>query len=140
MAVIPQDTGVRTAPLRGIGDIANKFVAEVFLDEVALMRSVDPMQFRLELLKNTPRARKVLQRVAEMADWDRKRDNTALGCTFMVYNDMLIGGVAEVSVDHSTGQIKVHNSGVSWTAASRCNPTTSLRNSRAASFMASVWL
>jgi isoquinoline 1-oxidoreductase beta subunit len=106
---IPQDTGVRTAPLRGIGDIANKFVAEVFLDEVALMRSVDPMQFRLELLKNTPRGRKVLQRVAEMADWDRKRDNTALGCTFMVYNDTLIGGVAEVSVDHSTGQIKVHN-------------------------------
>src|SRR3984893_16476200 len=106
---IPQDTGVRTAPLRGIGDIANKFVAEVFLDEVALMRSVDPMQFRLELLKNTPRGRKVLQRVAEMADWDRKRDNTALGCTFMVYNDTLIGGVAEVSVDHSTGEIKVHN-------------------------------
>src|SRR6201997_3811526 len=106
---IPQDTGVRTAPLRGIGDIANKFVAEVFLDEVALMRSVDPMQFRLELLKNTPRGRKVLQRVAEMADWDRKRDNTALGCTFMVYNDTLIGGVAEVSVDHSTGQIKIHN-------------------------------
>jgi isoquinoline 1-oxidoreductase subunit beta len=106
---IPQDTGVRTAPLRGIGDIANKFVAEVFLDEVALMRSVDPMQFRLELLKNTPRGRKVLQRVAEMADWDRKRDNTALGCTFMVYNDTLISGVAEVSVDHSTGQIRVQN-------------------------------
>src|SRR6201993_310176 len=106
---IPRDTGVRTAPLRGIGDIANKFVAEVFLDEVAHQRGVDPLQFRLELLKNTPRGQKVLQRVAEMADWDRKRDNTALGCTFMVYNDTLIGGVAEVSVDHSTGQIKVHN-------------------------------
>ena len=106
---IPQDTGVRTAPLRGIGDIANKFVAEAFLDEVALKRGVDPMQFRLELLKNTPRGQKVLQRVAEMADWDRKRDNTALGCTFIVYNDTLIGGVAEVSVDHSTGQIKVQN-------------------------------
>jgi isoquinoline 1-oxidoreductase subunit beta len=106
---IPRDTGVRTCPLRGIGDIANKFVAEVFLDEVALKRSVDPMQFRLELLKNTPRGQKVLQRVAEMADWSRKRDNTALGCAFIVYNDTLIGGVAEVSVDHSTGQIKVQN-------------------------------
>src|ERR1700761_1340417 len=105
---IPQNTGVRTAPLRGIGDIANKFVAETFLDEVAQKRGVDPIQCRLELLKNTPRGHKVLQRVAEMADWDRKRDNTALGCTFMVYNDTLIGGVAEVSVDRSTGQIKVH--------------------------------
>ena len=106
---IPRDTGVRTAPLRGIGDIANKFVAESFLDEVALKRNVDPLQFRLELLKNTPRGYRVLQRVGEMADWGRKRDNTALGCAFIVYNDTLISGIAEVSVDHSTGQIKVQN-------------------------------
>src|ERR1700722_12668819 len=106
---IPRDTGVRTAPLRGIGDIATKFVAESFLDEVALKRGVDPMQFRLELLKITPRGQKIMQRVAEMADWSRKRDNTALGCAFIDYNDTLISGVAEVSVDHSTGRIKAHN-------------------------------
>jgi len=82
---MPRDTGVRTSPLRGIGFTANKFVAEAFLDEVALKRSVDPMQFRLELLKITPRGQKVLQRVAEMADWGRKRDNTAWGCAFIVY-------------------------------------------------------
>jgi isoquinoline 1-oxidoreductase subunit beta len=106
---IPRDTGMRTAPLRGIGDIATKFVAEAFLDEVAIKRGADPMQFRLELLKITPRGQKVLQRVAEMADWSRKRENTALGCAFIVYNDTLISGVAEVSVDRSTGQIKVRN-------------------------------
>ncbi|HUB44970.1 MAG TPA: molybdopterin cofactor-binding domain-containing protein [Acetobacteraceae bacterium] len=106
---IPQDTGVRTAPLRGIGDIANKFVTETFIDEVALKRGVDPVQFRLELLKNTPRGQKVLQRVAEIADWDRKRDNMALGCAFIVYNDTLMSGIAEVSVDHLIGRIKVHN-------------------------------
>jgi isoquinoline 1-oxidoreductase subunit beta len=106
---IPRDTGVRTAPLRGIGDIATKFVVESFLDEVALKRGVDPMQFRLELLKITPRGQKIMQRVAEMADWSRKRDNTALGCAFINYNDTLISGVAEVSVDGSSGQIKVQN-------------------------------
>jgi isoquinoline 1-oxidoreductase beta subunit len=106
---IPRDTGVRTAPLRGIGDIANKFVAETFIDEVAVNRGVDPMQFRLELLKNTPRGLKVLQRVTELADWHRKRDNTALGCAFIVYNDTLMSSVAEVSVDRSIGRIKVHN-------------------------------
>ena len=106
---IPRDTGVRTCPLRGIGFTANKFVAEAFLDEVALKRSVDPMQFRLELLKNTPRGQKVLQRVAEMADWSRKRDNTALGVAFVDYSNTLMASVAEVSVDHSTGQIKVQN-------------------------------
>ena len=106
---IPRDTGVRTAPLRGIGDIALKFAEEAFLDEVAFKRSVDPVKFRLELLKNTPRGQKVLQRVAEMADWSRKRDNTALGCAFIVYNDTLMSSVAEVSVDRATGQIQVHN-------------------------------
>jgi isoquinoline 1-oxidoreductase subunit beta len=111
---IPRDTGVRTCPLRGIGFTANKFVAEAFLDEVALKRSVDPMQFRLELLKNTPRGQKVLQRVAEMADWSRKRDNTALGVAFVDYSNTLMASVAEVSVDHSTGQIKVQNF---WCAA-----------------------
>jgi isoquinoline 1-oxidoreductase beta subunit len=48
---------------------------------VALKRGIDPMQFRLELLKNTPRGQRVIQRVAEMADWGRKRDNTALDRT-----------------------------------------------------------
>jgi isoquinoline 1-oxidoreductase beta subunit len=106
---IPRDTGVRTCPLRGIGFTANKFVVEAFIDEVALKREVDPAQFRMQLLKYSPRGQRVLQRVAEMADWSRKRDNTALGCAFIDYNDTLISGVAEVSVDHSTGQIKVQN-------------------------------
>jgi isoquinoline 1-oxidoreductase beta subunit len=106
---IPRDTGVRTCPLRGIGFTANKFVVEAFLDEVALERGVDPVEFRLQLLRTTPRGQKVLQRVAEIADWSRNRDNTALGCAFIDYNDTLMGSVAEVSVDHSTGQIMVQN-------------------------------
>jgi isoquinoline 1-oxidoreductase subunit beta len=106
---LPRDTGVRTCPLRGIGFTANKFVVETFLDEVALKRGIDPLAFRLELLKNTPRGRNVLERVAEMADWSRGRDNTALGIAFIDYSDTLLGSVAEVSVDRTTGQIKVHN-------------------------------
>jgi isoquinoline 1-oxidoreductase beta subunit len=106
---IPRDTGVRTCPLRGIGFTANKFVVEAFLDEVALKRGVDPVEFRLQLLSNTPRGQKVLQRVAEMAEWNRKRDNTALGVAFVDYSNTLMGAVAEVSVDRSTGQIMVQN-------------------------------
>ncbi len=44
-----EDTGVRTAPLRGIGFLANKFATETFMDEIALRRGVDPLQFRLSL-------------------------------------------------------------------------------------------
>src|SRR5439155_20376343 len=63
---IYQDTGVRTAPLRGIGFTANKFATEVFLDEIALRNGVDPVRFRLDLLHKTPRAVKAVERVAEM--------------------------------------------------------------------------
>ena len=66
-----RDTGVRTNPLRGIGVTANKFATELFMDEVARKRGADPLAFRLELLKGTPRAYKAVERVAQMADWGR---------------------------------------------------------------------
>ena len=78
-----RDTGVRTSPLRGIGFTANKFVTEAFLDEIAAKRGIDPVALRLELLKNTPRGRKVVERVAEMANWGRKREGRGLGFAFI---------------------------------------------------------
>ena len=105
-----RDTGVRTSSLRGIGFTANKFVAEAFLDEIALKRGIDPVLLRLELLKNTPRGRAVVERVAAMANWGKKpADGRALGFAFIDYSDSLLGGIAEISVNRASGQIKVHN-------------------------------
>lgn len=107
---IYRDSGVRTSSLRGIGFTANKFVAEAFLDEIALKRGIDPVQLRLELLKNTPRGRAVVERVAAMANWGKKpADGHALGFAFIDYSDSLLGGIADISVDRASGQIKVHN-------------------------------
>jgi isoquinoline 1-oxidoreductase beta subunit len=105
---IYEDTGVRTAPLRGISFTANKFAAEVFLDEIALKKGIDPVKFRLELLHKTPRAVKVVERVAEMANWGRKRDGRGLGFAYLDYSGSQVAGVFEVSLDRSSGQIKVH--------------------------------
>ena len=104
-----RDTGVRTNPLRGIGVTANKFATEAFMDEVARKRGVDPLTFRLELLKGTPRAYQVVERVAHMADWGRKRDGRALGLAYIDYSGSQVAGIAEVSLDRTSGQIKVHN-------------------------------
>jgi isoquinoline 1-oxidoreductase beta subunit len=104
-----QDTGVRTAPLRAIGFTANKFAVETFIDEIAAKRGIDPVAFRLDLLKDTPRARKVVETVARMADWGKKRDGHGLGFAFIDYSGSLLAGAAEVSLDRATGQIKVHN-------------------------------
>jgi isoquinoline 1-oxidoreductase subunit beta len=104
-----RDTGVRTSPLRGIGFTANKFVTEAFLDEIAQKRGIDPVALRLELLKDTPRGRKLVERVAQMADWGKKRDGRGLGFAFIDYSGTLTAGIAEVSLDSGSGQIRVHN-------------------------------
>jgi isoquinoline 1-oxidoreductase subunit beta len=104
-----RDTGVRTNPLRGISFTANRFATETFVDEIALKRGIDPVKFRLELLKNTPRAIKVVERVAEMANWGKKRDGRGLGFAYLDYSGSQVAGIAEVSLDRGSGQIKVHN-------------------------------
>jgi len=104
-----RDTGVRTNPLRGISFTANKFATETFIDEIAVKRGIDPVKFRLELLKNTPRAVKVVERVAEMANWGKKRDGRGLGVAFIDYSGSQLAGIAEVSVGRANGQIRVHD-------------------------------
>jgi len=104
-----RDTGVRTNPLRGIGVTANKFATEAFMDELAHKRGIDPLAFRLELLKGTPRAHKAVERVAQMAEWGKKREGRALGLAYIDYSGSQVAGIAEVSVDRPSGKIKVHN-------------------------------
>jgi isoquinoline 1-oxidoreductase beta subunit len=104
-----RDTGVRTAPLRGISFTANKFATETFIDEIAVARRVDPVAYRLELLKNTPRGRKVVEAVARMSEWERKRDGRALGFAYLDYAGTLVAGVAEILLDRASGEIKVHD-------------------------------
>jgi len=103
-----EDTGIRTAPLRGIGFLANKFATETFMDEVAAKHGADPLKFRLGLLRKNPRGTKLLERVAQMAQWDRARNGRALGVAFINYSGTQLAAIAEVSVDRATGQVRVH--------------------------------
>ena len=83
-----EDTGIRTAPLRGIGFTANKFATETFMDEIPYKRGVEPMKYRLDLLAKSSRAHKVLERVAQMADWGCQRDGRGLGAAYIDYSDL----------------------------------------------------
>jgi isoquinoline 1-oxidoreductase beta subunit len=104
-----EDTGVRTAPLRGIGFTANKFATETFVDELARKHGADPVQYRLTLLAKTPRGHRVMERAAQMADWGRNRDGTALGAAYIDYSGTQIATVVEISLDRRTGKIKMRN-------------------------------
>jgi isoquinoline 1-oxidoreductase beta subunit len=70
---------------------------------------VDPIAYRLQLLKDDPRGRAVVEQVAKMADWGRKLDGRGLGFAYINYSNSLLGGIAEVSVDRKTGVISVHH-------------------------------
>ena len=115
---IYEERGARTSAWRGIGSGHNNFPIEAMIDELALAANTNPVEYRLALLKD-PRAKKVIERVAEMADFKRKREGTALGIAFAKYGlppigYSMTGTVAEVSVDRASGKLKVHNL---WCAA-----------------------
>jgi CO/xanthine dehydrogenase Mo-binding subunit len=70
---------------------------------------IDPVAFRLSILKDSPRARKVVETVADLAQWGRKRNERGLGLAYIDYSGTQIAGVAEISVDGKSGQIRVHD-------------------------------
>ena len=110
---VPRESGLRTSSLRGISHLTNIFAIESFMDELARKRGIDPAVFRRDLIKTNPRALHIIDRVARMADWGRKRDGSALGFTYMNYSGTQIALVAEVTVDRKTGVVRVPNV---WTA------------------------
>jgi isoquinoline 1-oxidoreductase subunit beta len=108
---IYQDSGVRTAAWRGIGAGPNAFAIEAMIDELAMNAGQDPLAYRLALLKD-PRAKAVVQAVADMADWPRKREGASLGLAFSRLGVPQLGEamsavVAEAMLDRATGRIRV---------------------------------
>src|SRR5262249_4452963 len=72
------DPRVRTSALRSLGAFANVFAIECFLDELAELAGEDPIAYRLALLPE-PRARRVIETVAQMCDWRARVRGTERG-------------------------------------------------------------
>jgi isoquinoline 1-oxidoreductase beta subunit len=104
---VPQESGLRTSSLRGIAHLTNIFAIESFMDELARKRAIDPATFRRDLVKTNPRAVNIIDTVANMADWGRKRDASSLGFTYMNYSGTQIALVAEVTLDRNSGALRV---------------------------------
>ncbi len=98
----------RVIPWRAIGASYTSFAAEAFMDELAEEAGADPIAFRLQLLADNPRGRRLLERVAEMAGWGGATGGeTALGVSFAGYGDSMAAGIAEVALDRDSGRISV---------------------------------
>ncbi len=62
------ETPRRTSALRGLGAMPNIFALESFIDELAERVGKDPVEYRLQHISD-PRARRVIERTAAMANW-----------------------------------------------------------------------
>ncbi|HEV3060223.1 MAG TPA: molybdopterin cofactor-binding domain-containing protein [Vicinamibacterales bacterium] len=60
---------IRTGPWRSVLNSQHGFFKESFIDEMAHAARKDPYGFRRDLLKDQPRFRAALDKVAAMADW-----------------------------------------------------------------------
>ena len=94
---------------RSVGSSHNAFTVESFVDELASAAKKDPLEFRLDLLKNHPRARRVLETAAQKAGWGKPvTKGQARGIAYHLSFGSYVAEVAEVSVDIKNGAIKVH--------------------------------
>jgi CO/xanthine dehydrogenase Mo-binding subunit len=87
------ETPRRTSALRSLGAMPNVFALESFIDELADRTRQDPVAYRLARLSD-PRARRVIERAAAMANWgeaerhaDRSQANRAKGIGFAQYKN-----------------------------------------------------
>lgn len=103
-----EQRGIDVGFWRGVGGGYTKFAIETLMDELAAAADKDPVDYRMQHLQDSPRARAVIEEAARMARWKTPHPGRALG---MAYSDMWeshVAQVAEVSVDAKSGRIRVH--------------------------------
>ncbi len=96
-------------PWRAVQNGPNAFAIECFMDELAHAAGKDPLEFRLQSLKNNKRATRVLETVAEKAGWGKPiPKGQGRGIAQHACFGSWVAQVVDLSVDEKTGKIKVH--------------------------------
>jgi isoquinoline 1-oxidoreductase subunit beta len=109
IAYLREKRGIAVAAWRGIGAGYNKFVIESFIDEIADAQNKDPVAFRLDLLKDEPRAQAVIKAVVDKSGWGKPvADGHALGFSYAKVVETYVAAVGDISFDPKTGIIRAH--------------------------------
>ena len=109
------DQGIRIKHWRAVAHNFNLFAIESMVDEMAADQGVDPVEFRLQCMSITPKARRCVETVAKMSEWTTKRpEGRVLGFAMSERSGSLGACVVEASLDRRVGAIRVHKV---WVAA-----------------------
>jgi isoquinoline 1-oxidoreductase beta subunit len=120
---------------RSVGNTQNGFTKETFVDELAYAAKKDPLEFRLNHLKN-PTARRVLRVVAEKAGWGKPpKKGEGRGIAYHFSFGTHVAQVAEVSANKKDGSMEVHRVACAVSCGLMVNPNIIIAQMRGAIIM-----
>ncbi|MBO0684790.1 MAG: xanthine dehydrogenase family protein molybdopterin-binding subunit, partial [Candidatus Dormibacteraeota bacterium] len=128
----PYNFGLRTTFLRSPGQYQITFAQEAFVDEIAAAAKQDPLAFRLAHLKDA-RAIAVLQGAAKAANWEARPSPksgagtnkgivSGQGIALVLRDGTYAAAVMKLTVDPSSGKIKVQHVAVAQDSGQVINP------------------
>jgi len=104
----PLKIGVPVGPWRSVAHHYNAFAIETFFDELAYLGKQDPLQLRLELLKDS-RLRGVLKLAADKAGWGKPlAEGRFMGLAVYYSFRSYVAEVVEISL-HENDKPKIHS-------------------------------
>lgn len=121
--------GIRLKHWRAVAHPFNVFAIEGLVDEMATREGLDPFAFRRERMPLTAKARRVFDTVERMSDWQAPRpEGRALGLSVTERSGSLGAGVVEISLDRTSGKIRVHKVWVAVDGGIIVQPEMARRN------------
>ncbi len=124
---------LRTSSLRGLGSPQNTFANESFMDELAQLAGVDPIEFRLRHLSD-PRAVAAINAVARLAKWTPRVSGSSRapsngvargrGMAFVRYEgtEASVAAIVDVEVDQAQHRVRVTHAYVAHDCGLIVNP------------------
>lgn len=134
---------LRTSSLRGLGNFANIFAIECFMEELANAAGADPVAFRLRYLED-PRARGVLEAAAEAIDWKVQTPGSGRGVGIAVNRYKNSKGYAavacEVEADATKGTYRILRALITGDAGQVVNPAALSNQLEGGFLQAASWM
>jgi isoquinoline 1-oxidoreductase subunit beta len=109
---------------RSVANSQDGYCNEAFLDECVRAANKDPVQYRLAMLKNNPRAQHVVQLAADKSGWGAKLPaGHGRGFAYYDYDGTLVAQVVEAAVA-ADGTVKVNRVVCAFDCGQLINPDT----------------